>query len=257
MYCAGKASQPSSIWHTIAGTRAWLPYCQRAGSSCLRQHAYCSCLPSRAASASASRPGAGLNPTDCPKLTGSTRAGSTISSKATTWSSGTAAMPWSETMTRSTLPESPASSIPCTSRPICASTARIAARSSGEPGPWAWAAPSGCSKYRVASRGRVPSGSDSHDRTRSTRSPLGRLESNWVQRVGCTPRTGASLPGQNSVAVGIPAFSAVTHSGSPSLHQRPSPTASRSRRVNRPSPGSDMELCTMPWRSGRSPVTRV
>ena len=80
--------------------------------------------------------------------------------------------------------------------------------------------------------------------------------SKTVQRVGRTPPTAASLPGQNSVAVGRPARSADTQIGSP-CHQRPSPTASRSASLNLPSDASRMVLWTMPWRSGRRPVTIV
>ena len=44
--------------------------------------------------------------------------------------------------------------------------------------------------------------------------------------------------------------------GSPP-HQRPSPVAARLRVLNSPSASSRMWLWTMPWRSGRRPVTKV
>ena len=76
------------------------------------------------------------------------------------------------------------------------------------------------------------------------------------QRLGRVPSISASLPGQEVVAVRTPTFSAPTQIGSPP-HQPLLVTASRSPRLKRPSAGSSMLLLTMPWWSGRRPVTRV
>ena len=68
---------------------------------------------------------------------------------------------------------------------------------------------------------------------------------------------GACEPGQNIVAVASPSFSAVTQIGSPPFHQRPSPAFAARVFLNPPIAASRMMLCTMPWRSGRTPVTSV
>ena len=69
----------------------------------------------------------------------------------------------------------------------------------------------------------------------------------------------AREPGQNMVAVTIPARSARTQIGSPWSHQRRSVTAWAFdiRKVTPGMAGSCMVLSTTPCRSGRSPVTRV
>ena len=54
--------------------------------------------------------------------------------------------------------------------------------------------------------------------TVSTRAASGTVSSNGCQRRGRRPPIAASLPGQNSVAVGRPAFSAPTQIGSPPHH---------------------------------------
>jgi hypothetical protein len=79
------------------------------------------------------------------------------------------------------------------------------------------------------------------------------------QSCGWTPRIARSEPGQNMVAVRIPAFSAVTHNGSDSSHQKGSweMSALPMEKVTPGFFGSSMVLSTMPLRSGRSPVTRV
>ena len=77
------------------------------------------------------------------------------------------------------------------------------------------------------------------------------VKPNWCQSVGKMPLVATVVPGQISVAVGMPAFSAATQIGTDSFHHQASvpPTQKSGERF-----GSVMVLPTIPLRSGLSPV---